>query len=178
MDNKEIYDFIYTQNENYNPPALDKFQFIDDFLRGATSIIEVGCGAGNYLKRYHDQLYNIIGLEISEVCCNTYLQDYPYINSDLITYSKQTHNRYSHLYCFDVLEHIQETQINEFVESCLKLSNTCLFGIANHSDIQYNIELHPIQQNSAWWVNLLNKYFKYVTIIHDTNRFFVIECLN
>jgi len=175
MKNKEIYDIVYSKNTEYNLPMEDKYHFIDEFIEGKGSILDVGCGQGNNLKRLFNSGCDITGIEISEVCCNRYLSGYPHINIGLSEYADCTIEVYDCLFCFDVLEHISYEDLDIFLNSCKKLSKSVLFGIANHSDIQFDIELHIIQQDSNWWKEKLLQTFSIVDLIYNSSNFYIFE---
>jgi 2-polyprenyl-3-methyl-5-hydroxy-6-metoxy-1,4-benzoquinol methylase len=177
MKNSEIYNLVYKNNPNYNPPTPNKYEFIEEFILAGdhNSILDAGCGSGNALTYFLNKNLNVFGIEISKVCCDKYLSKLPHKNIGVVEYADDN-IVYDCLYCFDVMEHIQYNEIDDFIIACLKLSKRCLFGIANHSDVQCGIELHPIKENVDWWYKILSSYFKSVKIINKEGRFFIFEC--
>jgi 2-polyprenyl-3-methyl-5-hydroxy-6-metoxy-1,4-benzoquinol methylase len=176
MNNAEIYNLIYTKNPNYNLPMTDKCVYVDEFIAGHNTVLDAGCGQGNNLKRLMDSGIDILGIEISKVCCDEYLQGYPHVNSGVTEFAEGTNKTFDCLYCFDVLEHISLDSLDAFISACTKLSTRALFGIANHSDIQFGIELHPIQENCGWWENKLREKYSRVQLLHAVPNFYIIEC--
>ncbi len=79
--------------------------------------------------------------------------------------------------CTDVLEHIHHDLINETLLGLTIVSDRAILGIANHSDVKCNTELHLIQKDLEWWMEKLKKFYSYVVRIDllFTDRFFFIE---
>ena len=70
--------------------------------------------------------YDAFGIEISDICCETYLKDLPHECTDIISYSKKN-IKYDALICFDVLEHIDGRV--EFLKGLHKLSDKILLRV-------------------------------------------------
>lgn len=177
MKNDEIYDLVYSRNVNYNLPMPNKYKFIEDFIfsNKHDSILDAGCGSGNALTYFLNKSLPVFGIEISKVCCDKYLKNLPHKNIGVVEFA-ELNNQYDCLYCFDVLEHINLEDIDNFIEACVKLSPNCLFGIANHPDVQFGIELHPIKENKEWWIDLLSEYLNDIKVITAEHNFFILEC--
>ena len=181
-EQKKIYDKIYATVKNYNFNDEIKNAYVDAFAKSVKGkILDAGCGEGIHLKRLLREGYDVLGIEISEVCCKQFLQDTPHENTDILTHSKRG-VKYSGVICMDVLEHIDPLYIEETVRALSSLSPSAFFGIANHSDLRNGIELHLIREDSAWWVNLLTKYYKRCYVVTelayqaDRKIFFLIYC--
>lgn len=69
MNNRELYNEIYTKNNKYNHNVMCKFQHILDFVKGEKGqILDAGCGEGWSLMNLLEKGYNVKGIEISDVC--------------------------------------------------------------------------------------------------------------
>lgn len=137
------------------------------------SLIDLGPGRGTFLE--------LVGRNRPEI--NLYAADYDNFleNKDNVIFYKsdikdlKTHKKFDCVTCLDVLEHIHPDNINVTLENISSLSDQFLFSIANHSDIQNGAELHLIQQDLSWWLDLLSKYFTPTTYIEQIkNRLFFI----
>ncbi|MCZ4294804.1 class I SAM-dependent methyltransferase [Vibrio sinaloensis] len=178
---KNVYDAVYTENESYNFHYPAKDLIVDVYARQVNgNVLDAGCGQGGNLKRLLAQGIDTFGVELSTVCCEKYLADLPHINSDIVGYAEISKQRYDGLICFDVLEHIPETSLDDNLKALSSLSDSALLGIANHSDIQCGEELHLIQENAEWWVSRLKEHYvnaKCIVSLLD-DAFFVVEVSN
>jgi 2-polyprenyl-3-methyl-5-hydroxy-6-metoxy-1,4-benzoquinol methylase len=176
LSNKEIYDIVYTNIEDYNKPLPKRdryiYRHIDQFIfnNKHDAILDVGCGAGYLLRKYHNQGLNITGVEVSTVCCNKYLSGLKYYNIDVVDFANVTEDKYDILYCFGTLEHIRKQNLGAFLGACKKLSGKCLFGIANHSSSLCGIKLHVVRRWSPWWLYHIGQHFANVTMIDPIKR--------
>lgn len=180
---KEIYDVIYANDSLYNHEAHDKIKIVLDQLSGQSKnikIVDIGCGKGYYSRRLiANGFTNILGIEVSKVCSENFLSDIPHINADFLNYSKDLEEKsYQVSLCMDVLEHIDPNFVDIFLSEIHRISDFSLLGIANHSDIIENIELHLIQEDSKWWTNKIQKYWSKIELIHNYDgRFFIFKCI-
>jgi len=165
-----IYDDLYT-DETYNLPNTFRINKVYEWVKNYKSILDVGCGQGNYLKHMDDKGLNVSGIELSQEACSK-LKGYKVVNIDLLHYK----GKYDALYCMDVLEHIEPTEIDDNLKNLASIAPHALLGIANHSDVCRGVELHLIQENAEWWWELLSKYYKKVELSWIEDRFFAFEC--
>jgi 2-polyprenyl-3-methyl-5-hydroxy-6-metoxy-1,4-benzoquinol methylase len=181
---EELYDRVYKNCPDYNGDNTTehglKQHFIDDFVaRDNGSVLDAGCGSGYTLRKLYNEGVDIIGIDFSQIACDTFLQGLPHKCVSIIDHCKMF-PKYDSIVCSDVLEHIP---FQDLYNNLIWLSNTsehALFGIANHSDIKLGQELHLIQQPSHWWIETLSKFYyevHQVTSMFD-DRFFFIECYN
>lgn len=182
---KEIYDKVYENFENYDERFDYKIDLInEEFKRFSKDlkILDIGCGKGHYLRNLLSQGFdNILGVEFSKSCADKYLQSLPHVNADFLEYNKTIENKtYDMCLCMDVLEHISYKNIDSMVSGISRIGNHALLGVANHSDIFMGEELHIIQENSDWWINLLSKHFSSVEKIFEgkKGKFFVFRCMS
>lgn len=180
-DYKKIYDKIYTNESLYNDQAIDKINIILEHIDQSKNIkiCDIGCGKGHYSRAlYKNNYQNIFGIEVSKFCSDNFLSDIPHVNANFLDYSKQIYNHsYDYSLCMDVLEHIDPLEVDNFISEIYRISKNSILGIANHSDIIQNIELHLIQENSEWWREKISKYWSNVTLLCNYNeRFFIFKC--
>lgn len=182
---KDIYDNVYVTNVDYDEKYNYKIDFLIRelfYLQKNTTIIDIGCGKGHYIKSLNNNKFNnVTGLELSSECCEKYLADVPHINANFIDYAATiTDKKYNLAICMDMLEHINYKDIDNVIKNFERIATFSLVGIANHSDIFNGVELHLIQEDSTWWQSLLEKYFTHAELIYFTkgHRFFIFRCKN
>lgn len=156
----------------------NKVLYVDECIKQwpVDTILDVGCGQGHYARHFIEQRYEVTGLEYSEICCNKYLQDIPHVCGSIIDYIKEP-QPFDAIICIDVLEHLEYNEISAVLEGFTKISDRAVLGIANHSDILDDVELHVIQQPLSWWVGQIVPYYKNLSIkaeMYD-GRFFIIQ---
>ena len=184
MEIEKLYDKIYENYTSYNDKQTTdseyKQGFIDEFIYPNNgSVLDAGCGSGYTLRKLHNEGVNIFGIDFSQFCCDKYLTDLPHKCISIVDFCK-TFPKYDSVICIDVLEHIS---LNELYDNLIWLTNITkhtLFGIANHSDIKLDKELHLTQKPIDWWIETLKKFYcevnEMVTLYNG--KFFFIECCN
>ena len=181
MDNKELYNEIYSKNKAYNHNVMYKYVEVSKFVHNLPpnpKILDAGCGEGWNVSKLIEEGFNTFGIEISDICCNEHLQNLPHKCTDIISYSKEN-IKYDGLICFDVLEHISHDDIDHVIASLSIMAPKCLLGVAHHSDIQFDHELHLIQEGVEWWEEKFNKYFSSVQFTANLGgNFYLFECKN
>lgn len=178
----EIYNNVYMlSGGEYNYQSPLKNLLVDHFaLTIGGRLLDVGCGMGVNLRRLHANGHDVLGIEISEVCCERFLRDLPHANDSVLSFSAKNKERYSGVICMDMLEHIASDCLAENLAAISDLAPIGLFGIANHSDVHCGIELHLIQQDAQWWRGRLREHFARVVPVVSLyeDRFFAFLCSN
>ena len=172
------YNLIYLKEPDYNlkdPQKLSIIFSIIETLDRNIEILDVGCGRGSYLSLLKSLGFNrILGIEISSVCAEKYLQEFPHIVSDFISFAKDTPDKkYDLLLCMDVLEHIEPSEVDIFIDHINRISKHSILGIANHSDVHQKVQLHLIEKPWHWWKEKLIK-FNLIAQLHE-GKFFMCE---
>jgi hypothetical protein len=88
--------------------------------------------------------------------------DYEFISLDLSNnddFKKIKKNTYELLTCLDVLEHLDKSFVDNVLYNFSQISKNVILTIANHHDIQNNIELHTIIENMDYWRPIITKFF-------------------
>jgi hypothetical protein len=128
------------------------------------SVIDVGCGIGDYVHYFNSLGIKALGIEGSSavlpyaltdkiVICDMRQRDIVRENSDLLT-------------CFEVLEHIEEEYSDIFVENLTKLSDRILVSAAPPgSGGHYHVNCQP----KKYWIEKF--------MVHNYGYDEVITCL-
>lgn len=178
MNYKEVYTSIFNNHSHYNTFYSNDSYSYDFVIRNLdtkpVNWLDISSGRGNMIKKVLDYDSNIL-------ITSTDLAKYH--NFDVNFYSMNLSNKedrdmikdkFDIVTCLDVLEHLDESYIEEVIEMLSKLGKKIYLTIANHSDIFDGVELHTIQQPKHYWDNLLKKYF--ITLIEEVyfnNRLFL-----
>ncbi|NBR60034.1 MAG: class I SAM-dependent methyltransferase [Actinobacteria bacterium] len=166
MDYKKIYENTFNLDW-YSVEHHIQYDYIINAVKNLNldnnNIIDIGSGRGHLLKQLLEN--NIHNLEITSVDLKKFHNhnNIKFIECDLSKSSdrnKLLENEYDILICSDVFEHLDKSFIEDVIIMCSKLSKTCIFSIANHSDIINGVELHTIQEKDSWWENIITKYFQ------------------
>lgn len=182
MNNKELYNEIYTKNKAYNHNVMYKYVEVSKFTNkirqniANPKVLDAGCGEGWNISKLLEEKFDVFGIEISDICCAEHLQNLPHKCTDIISYSKEN-IKYDALICFDVLEHISYNDIDETINALSIMAPKALLGVANHSDIQFGHELHLIQQQIPYWENKFKNYYQEVNFVANLGgNFYLFEC--
>jgi 2-polyprenyl-3-methyl-5-hydroxy-6-metoxy-1,4-benzoquinol methylase len=178
MNQRDLYNKIYTLNGNYNHNLDYKLVHVLKFVEGIKGkILDAGCGEGYYLRGLLKEGYDVYGVELSEVCCKMHLEKIPHECSSIIEHALKN-IKYEAVICSDVLEHISYEEVEANILALASMASKALIGVANHSEIQQGHELHIIQENELYWEDLLSKYYKNVYLIRLSDRFYFFNCEN
>lgn len=163
MKYKEVYDNIFNTKMRYNVHIGDKDRYdfvIENIIQNNyKKIIDISSGRGYFIK-YLKELKNDIDITSTDLKKFNNI-DVKFIELNLCEKSdyQKIVEKYDHLSCMDVLEHVEEKHIEDILQFFSTLSNNFCFTIANHSDVQNGVELHLIQKNMNWWNDVLNRNF-------------------
>lgn len=179
MSYKRDYNEIYSKEctygrlanwEDKDPHVLKYFQS-GNFKR----VLDAGCGRGHHLKLLQSNGFEVFGIDVSDVCCNKYLAQYPHKCEDIVSYAEEG-EQYDAILCTDVLEHISLNNLDATLEALTKLAPNALLGIANHRSRHLGIECHLIIKDEKWWLKKLCSHYDRVELYHKLSKlFFFIE---
>lgn len=186
MNYQQIYDEQYTDNPVYGegmggPTDWDGnmrkiYRSLGRLPKNIKSIVDVGCGQGFYLRQLAGP-FEIFGVEVSKVACETYLHDIPHACIDIT--QDPLGKTFDLAMSIGVLEHIEEADIDKALDAIRALAPNALLGIANHHDLFRGVELHVTRRPVEWWVEKLLSRYATVNAVDEENydRYFTIECV-
>lgn len=166
------YDLIF-KDSKYNLEVPKRVKFVFDWIKkhSYTDVVDLGCGRGYYIKPLLNSSVRVMGVEPSHYLITYDLKGLPVTESGILFYN----GKHEAMYCMDVLEHIEPSQLDETLQKLTQIAKHGLFGIANHSDIWQEQELHLIQEDSDWWKTKLKQHFKKVKCLKKSERHFIFE---
>jgi SAM-dependent methyltransferase len=178
---KDVYDTLYSEADYDDPIESNnaiKWEIILKLLSGLEykTVVDLGCGRGYYSKKFIEMGKDVIGVELSSVCCTKHLNDLPHVCSSIENFSIQNNKVYDLVLCMDVLEHIAQDKIEALIGGIGSLSNTAIYGVARHKDVILGFDLHLIIEDTNWWEDILKRFYKNVEIISLSERFFFFKC--
>lgn len=89
-------------------------------LKAGDKILDIGCGAGNFLAKAKEKTFHAIGLELNEKAVSVCRDKGLTVYSEFIHEHALRHESYYDVVCiFQVLEHIYD--VKEFIEASLKV---------------------------------------------------------
>jgi 2-polyprenyl-3-methyl-5-hydroxy-6-metoxy-1,4-benzoquinol methylase len=175
---EEIYNKLYLETTYGDDDEFAqhkyKWSIVEKRLINIKTLLDVGCGKGYYLRKCIDLGIKCTGIEFSSVCCDHHLskiKEAQIYKTNILDFKSDA--IFDFILCMDFLEHIEPENINVVLEIISKYSPRAIFGIANHPDIQFETELHKIQQDAKWWEELLSKFYKTISKNFLSDRFFI-----
>lgn len=139
------------------------------------SLIDVGSGRGRLVRDVSNKFPEI---DILSTDVNKHHDvDVPFHRLDLSCHNDvqelaDAYNqcRFSLLTCLDVLEHLEESFIEDVIAAFARVCNAAILTIANHSDVKHGVELHTIQRDMSYWRPMISRYFDIIEF-HDDVHF-------
>jgi 2-polyprenyl-3-methyl-5-hydroxy-6-metoxy-1,4-benzoquinol methylase len=178
-DYKKIYEKCF-ENANYNlhDDEEPRFQYVKTFLdtNKINNIIDVGSGRGNIINIVQNKIRQKIHITSTDIK-KFHNFDVPFYQINLAEnnfFDKLGNQTFDLLTCLDVLEHLEKSKIEEILRNFKNISKYSILSIANHSDMQNNVELHLIQENEFFWNKNIEKYFEIIGFQkHYSDRLYI-----
>lgn len=165
MNYLDVYSKLFSKEYNRYGSNEISCPYAISFIKqnNIKKLIDIGTGAGNFPIAVSKEIPNV------DITCTDLSKfndlDYKFIDVDLSKkedLEKLETNGYDLLTCLDVLEHLDKSFIDNVLENFARISKNAILTIANHSDIQNNIELHTIIEDISYWGPLIEKYFEII----------------
>ena len=117
-------------------------QFAFDKIRDGDSVLEIGCGNGQFMKKVLTKTPDVTGIELNtkmvEICKGKGLN---VVNELLDVHKINNRGKYDLICAFQVLEHIYDVkQFLEDITTCLKPGGKIILSTPNNDDfyMEYN----------------------------------------
>jgi len=156
--------YIYDE-EFANKPWRDKgytkeFKDIVFEMYEPESIVDVGCGTGDFLKPFLDEGTNILGIDGSKNCFeNRKIPEEKFLVRDLRFESLSIGN-FDVCLCMEVAEHIEEKYSNRLIKVVTEVSKNVIFTAATPG--QGGVD-HVNEKPREWWIEKFrNENFYYM----------------
>ena len=156
--------YIYDE-EFANKPWRDKgytkeFKDIVFEMYEPESIVDVGCGTGDFLKPFLDEGTNILGIDGSKNCFeNRKIPEEKLLVRDLRFESLNIGN-FDVCLCMEVAEHIEEKYSNRLIKVVTEASKNVIFTAATPG--QGGVD-HVNEKPREWWIEKFrNENFYYM----------------
>ena len=139
-------------------------------IKEGNKILEVGCGAGDFVRMLHAEGFDITGLELNENTAKSAVEKgLEVLNETIEKHAGYNSNTYDVVCSFQVLEHIAE--IDSFISgciACLKPGGRLIFCVPNNgSFIRYDKNLllnMPPHHMGLWDASSLRNLSNYFPI--------------
>ena len=168
MEENNVFEY------NYDNDSIKKIVDLSLKYVLPNSVLDVGCGIGEFLKEYKSRgIKKIFGIDNIE---NTELETYEYKQLDLN--EKFNVGKFDLTICLEVAEHLKEMKVNNFIESLTNSSDVILFSAAippqrgpGHINCQwpsywrdkfrqYGFEMLDIVRQSIWGNVNINWWYR------------------
>ena len=159
-----IYDNKFFQN-TIKFEEESAAQFVDVVLKyyHPESIVDVGCGAGIYLKEFDKKgIQEILGIDGSPAAADEFLLS----RDKLIIFDLSNRFNFDRKYdlclCLEVAEHLEESAANVLVETLINASDNLIFTAAIPGQGPRSIGHINEQPHEYWIKKFAEKNFSYL----------------
>ena len=148
--NKRFYDTLI---EKYYCIAEDFVQVLCEIFH-PTSVVDMGCGVGIYLKLFEKKGIEVRGYEGSRYAVKNPLVSRGIVKHHDLRRPLDCKREYSLCLCMEVAEHLCEKHARSLVETLTRLSDTVYFTAAKPGQGGDN---HVNEEPPEYWENLFNQ---------------------
>jgi 2-polyprenyl-3-methyl-5-hydroxy-6-metoxy-1,4-benzoquinol methylase len=143
--------------------ADDRYEYnhSQQFIRPSDSILEIGCGRGNFSKKISAKAY--VGLEFSSKAVELAVKDnIRVLNQSIESHAKEHSQVYDVVCAFQVLEHVKD--ISSFIQSsvqCLKPNGFLIYSVPSFDSfvsLAVNNILNMPPHHISWWSDQCLKF--------------------
>jgi SAM-dependent methyltransferase len=138
------------------------------------SIVDVGCGFGNFCHMATDFIPEVFGVDIASVKTNNVIENkkIKFIDSDALNLNLPDKS-VDYVVSFDCLEHCLEEDIDLIIKNFARIAKKgFIFSIAyrqagersNHGEL-----LHMTVKPETWWLNIIEKY---AVLVHKEGSYY------
>ena len=158
-----IYDNKFFQN-TIKLEAKSAADFVDIVLKyyHPASIVDIGCGAGIYLKEFEQRgVKNLLGIDGSFAASEEFLLSPDKLEIFDLTKEYKFKNQYDLGLCLEVAEHLEESSADTLIETITNSSKNIIFSAAVPGQGPRSIG-HINEQWPEYWIEKFkHKNFSY-----------------
>lgn len=135
--------------------------------KNVQSILDVGCGYGNFCKEVADFIPKVYGADIASVKTGNTNGDnrINFIDSDAL-HLDMPDNAVDYVVSFDCLEHCLEEDIEPIIQNLSRIAKKGMIFSITYRQAGERSEhgefLHMTVQPETWWINKIEKFAKLV----------------
>ena len=138
---KGLINSIYHKVRNYT--IKQKFKLVSSFVK-EQSILDIGCGTGEFLNFCKQKGWNALGLEPSESARKLGKENFGIEMKDISEIANVPDNSYGAISMWHVLEHVYHLQDTvKHLKRIIKKDGTIFIAVPNHSS--YDAQLYKEQ---------------------------------
>lgn len=152
-------------NKNFYARCIKKYkQFAEDVIPilinefNPNNVVDIGCGAGMYIKSFHDNGVDVIGYEGSGDALL-----YGLLPEKVIIHDMRNQLEFNRIFdlclCVEVAEHIPKEKTDEFLDTLCKASNTIVFTAGQPG--QWGTKHVNCQLQEYWIEKFANHGYEY-----------------
>ena len=122
----------------------------------SNTIIDLGCGVGNKLKRYYNK-YHVVGVDIDKEnieICKKQMPNGTWIVGDIASFSIQQYENIKKIFCTEVLEHTDDWKRVLYNMNLAPQGTTLLLTIPHELSEKKLLKLKP-----NYWDEIGHKHF-------------------
>lgn len=138
--------------------------FVDVVLKyyQPASIVDIGCGAGIYLKEFEQRgIKNLLGIDGSSAASEEFLLSLDKLEIFDLTKKYKFKNQYDLGLCLEVAEHLEESSADTLIETITNSSKNIIFSAAVPGQGPRSIG-HINEQLPEYWIEKFkHKNFSY-----------------
>jgi len=146
-------------NNNYYRTWGYDHQFAYNAIQEGESVLDIGCGSGNFLNRIRDKTDKVFGLEFNPVAIEQCKASGLAVYGDSIQQHSETHTGAYDVVClFQVLEHIHEIKL--FLDASLKVlrkNGRLIIGVPNNEPYMHEFHMYSAMNLPPHHMGLWNR---------------------
>lgn len=161
---KHIYDQKFFQN-TIKLEAESAAQFVNIILKyyTPTSVVDIGCGAGLYLKEFQRLgISDILGIDGAPAATSEFLLEKDKLIIFDLAQKYKFEKKYDLSLCLEVAEHLPESDADTLVETIISASDNIIFTAAVPGQGPRSIGHINEQPHSYWIEKFKQRNFNYL----------------
>lgn len=126
-------------------------------LNSNTFVLDYGSGRGPYVHALRYYEIPAFGIDIAESAVRNPIG---FANGNIFLENELQFRTYDLVICYDVMEHIEENQLNSFIENLKRYCKKYLLcSICFFNDPNWQLDkTHKIMKSRFWWIKKIEDY--------------------